>query len=271
MTKAQIKELILQNRKPRFRRQSGTIVTHRWILHQVLQRRRWGSRVKVTERLCDVGTTPAKVNLLRDSHMSAVNNARHTALQSATPVPVLTVGAFWQSTYFPWVQANKRFSTARGYETVWKIYVKPELETTPIDTYTTVDACELLDRMATVNKLNENTLSHVKSLCRGIFSTAVRKGIITVNPWREAKESVRVRKAKPRIAYTPEEIVAILNAIQRTDAKLFFTLVAVIGDATERGRSRQVGTHQLENQQVPRLRGRAIRQAWRNQDRALHR
>jgi hypothetical protein len=73
---------------------------------------------------------------------------------------------------------------------------KPELETTPIDTFTTVDACELLDRKVMVKKINENTLSHVKSLCRGIFSTAVRKGVIAVNPWREAKESVKVRPSK---------------------------------------------------------------------------
>jgi len=188
-----------------------------------------GERRKITERLCDLGTTPAKVKLLRDSHMSAINNVRHHTLQSATATPVLTVGAFWELTYLPWVEANKRFSTARGYKYVWKLYVQPELETTPIDTYTTVDACELLDRMVTVKKLNENTLASVKSLCRGIFATAVRKGVIKVNPWREAKESVKVRKAKPRVKYTPEETKAIYTALTQPDAKLFFGLCAVMG------------------------------------------
>ncbi|MHB8218659.1 MAG: tyrosine-type recombinase/integrase [Candidatus Sulfotelmatobacter sp.] len=162
--------------------------------------------------------------------MSAINNARHTTLKSPTAeAPAVTVGAFWQTTYLPWVQQNKRASTARGYETDWKIYVKPELETTPINTYTTVEACELLDRMVMVKKLNESTLSHVKSLCRGIFTIAVRKGIIKVNPWREAKESVKVRPAKTRVAYTPEETIAILNALDKPDAKLFFALCAVMG------------------------------------------
>jgi integrase len=229
MNKLQIEELLKANRKQRFRRQRGTVVERTDGFYIRYYRDGDTGRKKITERLCDLNTPPAKVKLLRDSHMSAINNARHTELQSATETPVLTVGAFWQSTYLPWVQANKRASTARGYETDWKIYVKPELETTPIDTYTTVDACELLDRMVLVKKLNENTLAHVKSLCRGIFATACRKGIIPINPWREAKESVKVRPEKTRIAYTPEETVAILNALTRQDAKLFFVLVAVMG------------------------------------------
>lgn len=80
--------------------------------------------------------------------------------------------------------------------------MKPELETSQLDTYTTANACALLDYMATVKKLNENTLVSVKSLCRGIFATATRKDIIKINPWREAKESVKVRPAKTRIYST---------------------------------------------------------------------
>jgi integrase len=235
MTKTQIAELIRQNRKQRFRSQRGTVVERSDGFYIRFYRDGENKeRTKVTEFLTKKTEQYHSVNcvamkLLRNSHMSTINNARHTALQAATPSPVLTVGAFWQSTYLPWVQANKRFSTARGYETVWKLYVEPELKTTPIDTYTTVDACELLDRMATVKKLNENTLAHVKSLCRGIFATACRKGIIKINPWREAKESVKVRPAKTRIAYTPEETATVMNALDKPDAKLFFALVAVMG------------------------------------------
>jgi hypothetical protein len=135
-------------------------------------------------------------------------------------------------------QANKRFSTIRGYETVWKLYVQPELETIPMDTYTTVDACDLLDRMVTVKKLNKNSLSHVKSLCSRIFSKACRtKGSgISVNPWREAKESVRVRKAKPRVKGKvhprgQEETAAMLNALTQPEAKLLFCLLCGVGSA----------------------------------------
>jgi integrase len=229
MTNTQLQELLKANRKQRFRRQRGTVVERTDGFYIRYYTDSDGGRRKITERLCDLGTPLAKVKLLRDSHMSAINNARHNSLQSATPTPVVSIGAFWESTYLPWVEANKRASTARGYRYVWKLYVQSELETTPIDKFTTVDACELLDRMVTVKKLNENTLASVKSLCRGIFATAVRKGVININPWREAKESVKVPKEKTRIAYTPEETKAIYNALTEPSAKLFFVLVAVMG------------------------------------------
>jgi integrase len=172
---------------------------------------------------------PRKRELLAASHLSTVNNLRHTELRSQTQAPALTIDAFWQDTYLPWVKTNKRFSTVRGYEYDWKLYIKEHLAHRVLSEFTTVDACEVLDHCASVKKLCKRSLAHVKSLCSGIFSHAVRKGIIQFNPWREAKESVRVRESEPRIEYTPEETIAITNAIQHTDAKLFFALCAVLG------------------------------------------
>ena len=238
MTQTELLEVLhqkLQNPKPRFRHQSGTVVKRTDGFYLRYYEDRDGVRTKVTERLCDLGTSPAKVKLLSVSRMSAINSARHTELHSATPAPAVTVGAFWQTTYFPWVLANKRSSTIRGYESTWKLYVKPELETTPIETFTTQDACKLLDYMAKkpvmgLVGLNENTLAHIKSLCSGIFTAAISKGIIKINPWNSAaKASVKVRKAKAPVKYTREETAAILNVLIKPDAKLFFALCAVMG------------------------------------------
>jgi len=231
MTKASILELLKADRSNRrFREQTGTVVKRTDGFYiRYYKDSDGGVRTKVTERLCDLSVTDAKKRkLLQRSHMSAINNAHHAALRSEAPTPALTVGAFWETTYLPWVKANKRFSTVRGYEYDWRLYVKAELATRQIDTFTTVDACELLDHFAAVKKLNRKSLAHVKSLCSGIFTVAVRKGIMKFNPWREAK-SVRVRPSEPRIEYTPEETISIINAIQRTDAKLFFALCAVMG------------------------------------------
>jgi len=231
MTKASLLELLNASRsKRRFREQTGSVVKRSDGFYiRYYRDNPDGVRTKVTERLCDLNTHRKKIELLQRSFISGINLSHRETLQSPTEAPAVTVGGFWVATYWPWVQANKRWSTARGYEYVWKMYVKPELETTRLDTYTTANACALLDHMATVKKLNENTLASVKSLCRGIFATATRKDIIKINPWREAKESVKVRPAKTRIAYTPEETQAIVDAIPRPDAKLFFAMVAVMG------------------------------------------
>ena len=149
MTKASILELLTSDRKQRFREQRGSVVARQDGFYiRYYKDGDGGVRIKHTERLCDLGTTAAKVKLLQRSHMSAVNNIRHEELQSPTQAPPITIGGFWKSVYWPWAEANKRESTQRGYQYVWKLYVGPELETRTFETYTTVDACELLDQMA---------------------------------------------------------------------------------------------------------------------------
>lgn len=109
------------------------------------------------------------------------------------------------------------------------MYVKEHLAHRHFTDFKTPDAVALLDHCASVRKLNKRSLAHVNSLCSGIFSLAVIKGIIEFNPWREAKATVKVRKATPRTEYTPEETITILDAIPETRAKLFFGLCAVLG------------------------------------------
>jgi integrase len=217
-----------QRSKLRYRKQTGSIIERTDGFYIRFYKDIDGVRTRVIERLCDLDTDSHTRELMAESHMSAINHQRHAALHSTAPAPI-TVGTFWEQTYRPWVIANKRSSTLRGYDYDWKLYIKREIAHREINSYTTVDACELLDRMVSNHDLNKKTLAHVKSLCSGIFTIAVRKGIITINPWREAKESVKVRESSPRIEYTPEETNAILTAIQRTDAKLFFALCSVMG------------------------------------------
>lgn len=222
---------IKQPRK-RYREQTGTVVKRSDAYYiRYYKDADGGTRTKVTERLCDLSTNPRLIPSLQRSFISSINIERHNTLQSVTETPTapLTIGAFWTETYQPWVKANKRFSTLRGYEYDWKLYVKDQISHKTLGEFTTVHACDLLDHCASVKKLSRRSLAHVKSLCSGIFSHAVRKGHIQFNPWREAKESVRVAEAEPRIEYTPEETINILNAIPETRAKLFFGLVAVMG------------------------------------------
>jgi integrase len=236
MTNAELLEL-LKSKKPqrRYREQTGSVVKRSDGFYiRYYKDGDGGERIKVTERLCDLSVLdPQKRKLLAKSHLSSINNLQHAALRSAAPVPALTVGAFWDETYFPWVKKNKRFSTQRGYEYVWKLYVKAELATRPIDSYHTIDASEFLTGLT--SRLNSKSLSHVRALMSGIFAHATNtkgsngKALIDRNPIRDVKVLANMSEPKQRIAYTPEETIAIINAIQRTDAKLFFALCSVLG------------------------------------------
>jgi integrase len=228
MTKASLLELLKAGRKRRFREQTGTVVRRSDGFYiRYYKDGDGGVRTKFTERLCDLATEATSLRLQQRSFMSGVNSTHHTALHSPTEAPAETVGGFWSATYLPWVLANRRWSTHRGYKNIWKQYLKDELGTKALSEYRTVEGSQFLTRLAA--KLNRNSLAHVRSLMSGIFSHATSLGIIDRNPMRDVKVLARVRPPKPRVKYTPEETVAIINAIPRTDAKLFFAFCAVLG------------------------------------------
>jgi integrase len=235
MIKAELLELLKAGRtKRRFREQTGTVVKRSDGFYIRYYKDGDGVRTKVTERLCDLTVLDLKKRtLLARSHMSAINNAHHASLRSTAPAPVLTVGAFWEKVYQPWVKKNKRFSTHRGYEGVWNLYVKAELATHPINTYRTIDASEFLTGLTT--RLNAKSLSHVRALMSGIFAHAANtkdandNPYVDRNPIRDVKVLANAAESEERVAYTPTETVNIINAIQHTQGKLFFALCAVLG------------------------------------------
>ncbi len=246
ITAAQSRRLreLQPTRHRRFREQTGTVVERKgafWL--RFYRDGDNGSRIKVTEKLCDMTKEyPTKdckaVDILRAARIAAVNKETHQALNVQAPLPdapPLTIGAFVLTTYLPWVKENRRFSTYRSYTDDWTQYLKPEMESKPLESYRTVDGSKFLTALATrpgpdPKPLNRNTLAHIRSLCSSIFSHAISLGLLDRNPFNsDLKILAKVRPPKPKVAYTPEETVAILNGIPRTDAKLFFALCAVMG------------------------------------------
>jgi len=121
-----------------------------------------GARVKVTEKLCDKtkefhAVDCHAVTVFRDIHMAQVN--RITTSKSlpcpASPRTPTTFGAFWLTTYLPWIEANKRFSTIRGYKYAWSLYLNDELETKPLSTYSTLEC------IRTTEKENDSLFSTI--------------------------------------------------------------------------------------------------------------
>jgi len=220
----------------RFREQTGTIVKRSDGFYLRFYRDDAdGKRTRITEWLCGLDVKdPGERKMLARAHMSTVNNLHHAALRSGTPEQVvLTIGAFWDSTYWPWVKKNKRFSTQRSYEYVWKLYVKAELAGRPIDSYRTIDATEFLTGLT--SKLNGKSLSHVRALMSCIFAHAANtkdtngNPFVVHNPIRDVKVLANADESEEMVAYTPEETIAIINAVPRADAKVFFALCGVLG------------------------------------------
>jgi len=234
MTKTALFELLKADKQRRFREQKGTVVKRSDGFYiRYYKDGDGGSRTKVTERLCDLDANAATLRTRQRSFMTGINNAQQIALSSPTEAAPLTIGGFWSATYLPWAKNNLRYSTSRGYKKLWEQYLKDALDEEQLSTYRTIDATEFLTKLAA--KLNRNSLAHVRSLMSGIFTLAANskgangKALVDQNPMRDVKVLVKVRRPKKRVAYTVEEIITILNALTRTDAKLFFALCSVLG------------------------------------------
>jgi integrase len=157
--------------------------------------------------------------------MAEINAIGHA--ERIAPVGDQTVGEFWTRTYLPWAKQNLRRSSWHGYARLWKQYLEKHIAAVSLKKYKTVDGSRFLTSLTP--RLNRNTLGHVRSLASGIFTLALNHDLIERNPWHDVKVLAKVRPPKPKVAYTDEETKAILSAVSRTDAKLFFSLCAVLG------------------------------------------
>ncbi len=181
------------------------------------------NRRKVTEQLCGLDSSKPTIEQARRRRMKAINGEAHEERTAA--VTDLTIGDFWK-TYLEHAKKELRWSTVHGYEKLWSQYLETELTTLSLTKYRTADGYHFLSKLN--SKLNRNSLAHVRSLASGVFSYAVNLGLIDRNPWHEVK-SPKARAPRPKVAYTVKETIAILKATERTDAKLFFALCAMLG------------------------------------------
>jgi integrase len=157
--------------------------------------------------------------------MKAIKIAAQTNF--VVPQGETTIGEFFEATYLPWAKETLRYSTWSGSARRWKHYLEEHVSDIALTRYRTVDGSRFLTSLAA--KRNRNSLAHVRSLLSCIFSHALNLGLVENNPMHDVKVLARVRPPKPKVAYSPAETVAILNAIERIDAKLLFALCAILG------------------------------------------
>jgi hypothetical protein len=93
----------------------------------------------------------------------------------------VTVADFWEKTPLPFVTEKKRHSTVYGYKKLWASNLKEHFGTRTLAEYRTADGYKYLESLT--KTLGRNSLQHVRSLASGIFTRAVNRGLIDVNPW----------------------------------------------------------------------------------------
>src|ERR1017187_5035291 len=241
---------IRTERKRRHRKQLGEIVQHAdrtWWLRYFVDNPA-GSRVKIAERL-NVPNNAERytVEAERNRRMAEINAGAPSQTVRADDA---SIGSFFEYTYKPWLVEEKPFSTAMSQERRFNQYMGT-IARKSLRQFTTIDATEFLDGLAKlplrradgkplldakgkqVRGLNANTHRQCRSLLSAIFRRAINtRGTgweNRQNPIREAEQFVNPRAVVEVTPYTAEEIVAIIAAIKRGDARLMFALVACMG------------------------------------------
>ncbi len=230
--RASTTELVKRNRKPR-------ASIHRVCVYEASEKfylkYRTGigaNRKRVSVYLCDKDDDAHK-----NTRSAAVQNlALEQKLKLVKTEPKnapVTVAAFWESVYLPFLKADKRPSTVTGYVHLWKRWLAPHFGETALSEYMTETATEFLTELS--GKLNRNSYNHVRSLCSGIFSHAVAIGKtkygIAFNPIHDAHSvSSKIRTPAATAAYSLGELEDSISKLHdHVDAQLMLALAGFEG------------------------------------------
>jgi len=214
-------------RRPRY--QTGTVYERSGVFYVRYYRTELidgkPQRVQRSEFLCDrddkhYSKTCKAVRQKQEDFMRGVN--AQTPRQAQRRDQLVT--EFWEKTYLPWVESEKRASTINGYKGIWNQRLKDHFEGRMLADYQTVDGSQYLTALAK-EKLGRRTIAHIRSLASGIFSHAVNLGLLDSNPWHEVKILAKVKAPGEAPHYTLEEVENIISAlVDHVDCQLVIAL-----------------------------------------------
>ena len=160
--------------------------------------------------VCDRYRSKADVRPLLAEKLRPVNEGK-TRPESTLPIAEFVIGH-----YLPFVGENFKPSTVAGYKSLWRDYVQPHLGRTVLRDFRTVDAATLLAEVHRANDIGRTTLKHIKSFLSGVFTYAKNQGVFDgVNPIRDAMIPKRAAAPEETYAATPEEVLAIMDSLDK--------------------------------------------------------
>jgi integrase len=133
---------------------------------------------------------------------------------------------FIEHRYLLHVRESRKPSTHKGYADSFKV-LKPYLGSIELQRIRTVDVQKVLDAVAKAKPRANSTLKHLKAFLSGVFGYAVRNGLISTSPTREAR-SPKGLKPQDVYAYSLQEVKA-MRACLKEPAKTIVLVAALSG------------------------------------------
>ena len=126
----------------------------------------------------------------------------------------MTISQFVTKHYFPHHVSQLKPSVRAPYECNWDKHLKPVCGQIRLRDFRTTDGEQIMRELVKRN-LGRNTVRHCKSILSGIFSEAIRLGVLdTGNPVREVRiPTSRLKPPEETQAYTLDEITTMLRTL----------------------------------------------------------
>jgi integrase len=172
-------------------------------------------KINRSQRLASKEDYPRKKEILpvMNEFMASRQNSITTVEGADAIFAGMTIAEFVEGHYLPFVSAQKRPSTRRGYKQMWKAYVQDRVGSMRLRDFKTVHGSRLLKSIAAENDLTRTTLQHIKGFVSGIFTFALNEGVYAgTNPM----QPVLIPPARPAsetYAYSSNEILQIMAVV----------------------------------------------------------
>jgi integrase len=186
---------------------------------RVVRKQRSGKLADV----CDRYRTKADVRPLLAEKLRPIKEGK------TRPESTLPVAEFVEKHYLPFVEENFKPSTSAGYKILWAMYLEPRLGNVVLRDFRTVDAAILLGEVHRAHRVGRTTLNHVKSFLSGAFKYAKNQGVLDgLNPMQDAMIPKKAASPEETHATTPDEVLAIMDALEKAGEQKACAAVALM-------------------------------------------
>lgn len=207
------------------KKQKGTIVaiSGRWFLRYYERRNVNGELVSKRPSTCLGPFTTRGKNPPADIVKAAEEFMMKVNYNHVKPEKNMSFRDFVEAKYLPWVEENRRPSTAKNARDVWKGHVRAVVrrERFALKDVRTYDVQRWLNQIGKED-LSKNSLKRIKSFFSGLFTKAKQDGYFDgVNPVQNTSVNSHARDAEDTYAYSLEEINALLSLFPEPAATAF--------------------------------------------------